>query len=217
MLQNHKFRAVQSSQRCVRSYVALKKMVRMCDKTDGVIPCVISVCSPSLNYPKVKNPSIVIDLSNKNIVIKCNKGPKRCLIDGQGMSRLFYGTNTTVTFRNIIFANGNAASRSGGALSIEGNSVVNIVNCALINNSAISAGAVSFNRSIVTISGQHASFIKNSGSRPPFEAFESRLILRDILFLDNAMTLYVSSVILLVSKDAVLHYVLQKYTNSSLM
>lgn len=56
-------------------------------------------------------------------------------IDAKGQSRIFYVNSTTVTLKNIIFINGNAFDKSGGAIYGYGDNL-RVINCTFINNNA---------------------------------------------------------------------------------
>lgn len=62
-------------------------------------------------------------------------------IDAKGQSRIFYVNSTTVTLKNIIFINGNAFDKSGGAIYGYGDNL-RVINCTFINNNASWGGAI---------------------------------------------------------------------------
>jgi hypothetical protein len=79
---------------------------------------------------------------------------ERCILDGQGISCIFYGINTTITFERIVFLNGTANDNDlhgyGGALFLE-NSTTSIIQSSFLYNKAIFGGAISIQKSIFTI------------------------------------------------------------------
>jgi predicted outer membrane repeat protein len=74
-----------------------------------------------------------IAISKNNIVIDGN-GHK---IDANGKSRIFNITGTTVTLKNIVFANGN--HNNGGAIRDYGDNL-RIINCTFMDNTAKNYG-----------------------------------------------------------------------------
>jgi predicted outer membrane repeat protein len=144
---------------------------------------------------KIIGGSHPINLSKKNIVFNClQTSSKRCMIDGQGLSRMFYGLNVNVTFYKIIFANG-YSSVSGGVIDIRRGSTVNLFNCTFVNNSATTGGAIMIKDTSFYMSGTQSSFINNTGYIPPLVGYSSNLTLYDTLFEGNSVTEYVSFVL----------------------
>ncbi|MDR0911406.1 MAG: hypothetical protein LBM96_02245, partial [Methanobrevibacter sp.] len=75
---------------------------------------------------------------NKNVTIKANG--TGAIINGDGQHRLFtIATGLNVKFINIKFFNGK--SGNGGALYCESGTLVNIIDCKFINNSATGSGS----------------------------------------------------------------------------
>jgi hypothetical protein len=99
---------------CVETEQQLIKQVKTCDKRMNEPSCLIDICAVRLRVSSSKDSVLNntdysgIDLSNKNIVFYCEKGSptKRCILDGKGFSRMFYGSSVNVTFVNFIFVNG---------------------------------------------------------------------------------------------------------------
>jgi hypothetical protein len=98
--------------RCVKSSVALRDTVRNCDSNVQKKPCRIDICKKRITTSRsvrrildqgMRNVSRSInqgiDLSNKRFYINCRVRQSRCIFDGEGLSRMFSGTNTTVTFQ----------------------------------------------------------------------------------------------------------------------
>jgi hypothetical protein len=184
---------------CVRSARALKKQVKNCrgNINDKENPCIINICSKVIKIANQlsinSSDNMGIDLTNKSILMSCRlRQPHRCKLDGQGLSRIFYGTNTTVTFRNIVFVNG-YSSTSGGAFMITNGSTVNAWNCSFVNNSASHGSAISVDKTELIIDGTKTSFINNTGDTPPLFLNASYLELTDALFKWNNATQYVST------------------------
>jgi hypothetical protein len=100
----------------------------------------------------LQNNTTGIDISNKNIIIQCtlSSGSKRCILDGSGLSRIFYGSNVNISFDKINFSNGSAAADDndgrGGALMIS-DSTVHLQQCAFFRNKAVDGGAISIRNS----------------------------------------------------------------------
>jgi hypothetical protein len=175
---------------CVTTYLTLRKQVGLCNNTLNMAPCDISICRAQIKMKSMVSGSHAMNISNKNIVINCQlKNNKRCMIDGQGLSRIFYGSNVAVTFRNIIFSNG-YSSISGGALYLS-KSFVNLFNCSFMNNSAASGGAIMIKKSTFYMTGTESSFINNTGNRPGLVGYSSDFYLYDTIFKGNKMTKYV--------------------------
>ena len=49
-----------------------------------------------------------IDISDRNIILDCMFSDGRCILDGGGVSRIFNGINSKLTFDRISFVNGSA-------------------------------------------------------------------------------------------------------------
>lgn len=177
---------------CVTTYKNLKNQVRMCNNTLEMAPCVINICRARIEMTKISGVPNPINLSNKNILINCQRRSyKSCMLDGKRLSSFFYGFNVDVTFHGMIFANGND-SGSGGALFIASDSLLNLVNCSFVNNSAAFAGAIDISTTTLHMSGSQSSFINNTGNAPALAGFISDLNLHDTLFEENIITEYVS-------------------------
>jgi hypothetical protein len=169
---------------CVTTYTALRKRVVSCNNAWNSFPCVITICKNRIHVKRRR--ARAIDISNKNILMNCQlQNSKRCKIDGRGISRIFYGSNTNVTFRNIIFMNGYSAN-GGGALLAKNGSTINLVNCSIVRSSALNGGAMKIQNSTLTVT--HSSFNNNDGSGPPLESYTSDLYLMHTLFVGNKRT-----------------------------
>jgi hypothetical protein len=158
--------------------------------------CTIDVCPVRLF---LDNSSVNgINLSNQNIVSNCQKScPKmRCIIDGQGVSRMFYGSRCNLTFQNFILTNG-FHRYEGGSIKEENNSLVSIVNCSFVNNTAPYGSAIIVNQSSLMINGVETSFVNNTGVGPPIQGFSSLVNISNAVFSDNNVSTKFSSAILL--------------------
>jgi hypothetical protein len=92
----------------------------------------------------------------------------RCIIDGQGVSRMFYGSSCNFTVQNFIFTNGFHRDE-GGSIKADNNSIISIVNCSFVNNTAPYGSAVIVNQSSLMIDGLETSFVNNTGVGPPIQ------------------------------------------------
>ena len=103
-----------------------------------------------------------IELDVDGLVIEGNGN----MIDGKGKSRIFIITGNNITLKNIIFKNGyahknydNLLNSSGGALLINHNIKLNVINCKFINNSSEDDGGAIDNKGELTI--QKSAFNQN--------------------------------------------------------
>lgn len=118
------------------------------------------------------------------------------MIDGQGLTQVFYGSNVTVTISSIVFTNGYSLI-SGGAFDLN-DSFVNLFNCSFLNNSAATDGAaIMIKNTTFYMTGTKSSFINNTGNSPALVAYSSDLDVYDVLFEGNKMTKYVRIVLIL--------------------
>jgi hypothetical protein len=87
---------------CVNNQNELQEAVNNCSNILFGKSCTIDICPVRLYMES--SSSNGINLSNKNIVFNCQKlCPKmRCIIDGQGISRMFYGSTCNFTVQNFI-------------------------------------------------------------------------------------------------------------------
>jgi predicted outer membrane repeat protein len=111
-----------------------------------------------------------INLSHLDITIVCElEDPtQRCILDGEGESRIFYGFNTTLTLIGFIFTNATAGTSIGGALSFHGDSIITIENSAFIENDAAYGGAIAVTNSTLLFPNSSSvefdhNFATNSG------------------------------------------------------
>jgi Hint module len=182
---------------CVVTTQELRKAVNNCYNGMNETLCLINICNNRLLMPAASISSKGIDLSNKNIYLRCDQecAPKRCILDGSSITRLFYGSNTNITFLNFIFANGFHPD-SGGAIKLENNSIVTMINCSFVNNSAPSGSAVQVNNSQLIVSGIETSLINNTGISPPLEVLSSYMNISHAVFAGNQVLEYLADILL---------------------
>jgi Hint module len=185
--------------KCVFMTKELTKAVNGCDKSMNETSCLIDICSNrlSLSASNLSSSNKGIDISNKNIYLRCDQecAPKRCILDGSGITRLFYGSNTNITFLNFIFANGFHPD-NGGAIKVENNSIVTMINCSFVNNSASSGSAVQVNNSQLIVRGIETSVINNTGISPPLVVLSSQMFISHAIFTGNQVSKYLADVLL---------------------
>jgi Hint module len=189
-------KAVEFCDGCVLTTKGLRKAVEDCDSGTNET-CLIDICSNRLPMSASSSSRKGIDLSNKNIYLRCDQqcAPKRCIFDGLGITRLFYGSNANITFLNFIFANGFHES-NGGAIKLENSSIATMINCSFVNNSALSGSAVQVNNSLLIVSGIETSLINNTGISPPLEVLSSQLNISQAVFADNQVSEYLADILL---------------------
>jgi Hint module len=186
-----------SQARCVLTTKDLIMAVKDCDKRMNETSCLIDICSNRLRMSESSSSYEGIDVSNKNIYLSCEQecAPKRCIVDGLGITRLFYGSNTNVTFLNFIFANG-FHPHNGGGIKLENNSIATIINCSFVNNSAPSGSAVQVNNSQLIVSGIKTSVVNNNGIGPPLELVSSHMNITQAIFAGNQVSEYLADILL---------------------
>lgn len=195
----HNTRRIQASGKCVRTATELKTAVSKGSTKINVCTSRIKLGSavrrldhsvPSLLLQKRRTRGI--DLSNKNIVFVCrNPMGRRCQLDGEGQTRIFYGNNATVTFLNIEFNNG-YNTQAGGALNMNKGSMVRLTNCSFSNNTATTGSAISVNNSNLVIDGIRSAIIDNKGNGAPISIHSSKANLENVLFRRNDRSKFVS-------------------------
>jgi hypothetical protein len=166
-----------SSTKCVTSSAALTKAVQ--SAKPGSTPTRITICTKKIPLGKysrrltntgsrfLQSNQTGIDISNKNILFNCKlRTPNtRCILDGLGESRIFYGFNANVTFDKIMFHNGSATEYdfdgSGGALLLRDSSV-RIKRCGFFHNKATFGGAVSISNSEVIVDNNIVGLMNHS-------------------------------------------------------
>jgi Hint module len=191
-------RKPQPQEVCVFTTKELTKTVKDCNKSMNETSCLIDICSNRILIAAPTNSSYKgIDLSNKNIYLRCDQecAPKRCILDGSGITRHFYGSNTNITFVNFIFANGFHPT-DGGAIKLENNSIATMINCSFVNNSAPSSSAVQLNNSQLIMSGIETSLINNTGISPPLEVLSSQMNISHAIFSGNQVSEYLADILL---------------------
>lgn len=171
---------------CIRDVISLKDQVNSCNNTWSGRSCIIMICSKRIQVPdeSSSNSSTGIDLTNKRLVIICKQRKARCRLDGMGQSRIFYGSNASVTFHNIIFANGYHKKR-GGAIMMKDDSNVTLWDCSFYNNTASFGSAISIDNTTLVVGGNRTTFINNNGNTPPLFIYSSKLELSEAVFSEN--------------------------------
>jgi Hint module len=182
-------------EKCIYERNELVQAVNSCMENVNETSCRIDICSIELLISSASRQAI--DISNKNILLRCDNecGTKRCILNGSGTTRMFYGSNTNITFLNIIFANGFHVD-NGGAIKLENNSNATMINCSFVNNSAHSGSAVQMNNSHLTVVGTETSFVNNTGIGPPLEVLSSHLNISNAVFADNQVSEFEADIIL---------------------
>jgi Hint module len=180
---------------CVMSEKDLMKEVTNCDKTMNETSCLIDICSIHLVINRSEHKGI--DLSHRNMIIGCEQTcpGKRCIIDGLGKTRLFYGSYMNVTFFNIIFING-YHYEEGGSMKMDNNSIASFINCSFVNNSAHLGSAIFVKQSNMTVIGSETSFINNTGTGPPLFVLSSHLNISNAIFAGSIVLEYHSDILL---------------------
>jgi Hint module len=181
---------------CVATRRELRNEVRNCEHKMNEPSCLIDVCSTKL--PIVDQASTDVnglDISTKNIVFNCEEScvSKRCIIDGMGISRMFYGSYTNITFQNFVFANG-YHTNDGGSMKMENNSIVTLVNCSFVNNTAPFGSALVVSDSVLIVEGVVTSIVNNTGTGPPIQVLSSHLNLSNAMFVNNKASEYVATI-----------------------
>lgn len=95
-------------------------------------------------------------MSNRNIIIVCKlPNPKqRCILDGQGISRIFYGANTSLHINGINFINASTPSPNAvgsAALSFHSSSNIIIKDSSFLYNTARYGGAIMISNSTLLL------------------------------------------------------------------
>jgi hypothetical protein len=141
-----------------------------------------------------------IDISNKNLIVTCRlRRQRQCILDAEGLTRIFHGSNTTVEFRNLKFANGYHPN-SGGALQLEGGSKATMTNCTFVNNTAPAGSTLSVHDTELILNGgggknNRTALITSKGNGAPIEMFSSKASLKNVYFAANKLSQYVSYII----------------------
>lgn len=88
-----------------------------------------------------------INVSNRTIKISCAlpNRHQRCILDGQGISRIFYGINATLHVSGFNFTNANGTM--GSALCFMKSSIVTVHDSSFLNNKATYGGAITVSNS----------------------------------------------------------------------
>lgn len=100
-----------------------------------------------------------IDISDKKIELRCFlPSPKRCILDAEGVSRIFYGSKTSFYAVKVDFMNAGNYEDSkygsgGGALQFVGGSKVSLRDCTFSACSADTGGAIQMVDSALTLKG----------------------------------------------------------------
>jgi hypothetical protein len=159
---------------CVATSNELQEAVNNCVMTTVGKSCNIDACEGRLQINTSSREGI--NISNKNIILNCQIlcPTKRCVIDGLGKYRMFYGSGYNLTVQNFIFINGFHRSTGGSIWAIQ-NSFITVVNCSFVNNTAIHGSAVVVKNSSLTIEGLETSIVNNTGIGPPIQVLSSQL------------------------------------------
>lgn len=99
-----------------------------------------------------------INMSHRNIKLRCRlpNRTQRCILDGEGITRIFYGTNTTLSIRGFNFTNALAWNSYGASLSFHDNSVITISDSSFIDNEARYGGAITVTNSTLILDATEA-------------------------------------------------------------
>jgi hypothetical protein len=118
-----------SNSSCATTDRDLRFAVRNSNARNSTQPTLITICTEIIIILWLG-----INISNRHLIIECSVvDPKSsCTLDAKGVSRIFRGSNTTITFRNIYFTNG-FHKYSGGAVELV-DSIAVFVNCTFENN-----------------------------------------------------------------------------------
>jgi hypothetical protein len=129
-------RMMQTNVSCIKNFIELRRaMVRSSSSTLAQPghrhTRHITLCD-RIDIVTMRNGGI--DVSNRSFHISCAlPASSYCLIDLHHHSRLFFGTQTNLTFHNIIFQNG-YHNHSGGLMLIQNQSSLSFTNCVFQNN-----------------------------------------------------------------------------------
>jgi hypothetical protein len=91
-----------------------------------------------------------INLSNRKITFVCVlKRNQRCILDAEGNSRLFYGTNTQLRMTGFVLFNASSDDKDmgGSALSFFGSSKIELYKTTVSHNNAQLGGAIMLSNS----------------------------------------------------------------------
>jgi Hint module len=194
---------------CVASDLDFRKEIKRCKQTMNDVSCQIEVCRFILPE-KGSNVSVFntsnnngIDITNMNIIFSCEESClSKCVFDGWGRYRLFYGSSANVTFYNFIFSNG-LHPTNGGAIKVENNSILNLINCSFVNNSAPFGSAVYVSNSKLYVNGIESNIVNNTGISPPFEVVSSQMNMSHAVFAGNTASEYQAAILLY---DSIVNY-----------
>jgi hypothetical protein len=181
---------------CIGTDADLRKAVSALSTDRSKPATMITLCS-RIKISKAKNAKneTGIDLSRKNIEFRClNTRGRRCVLDGQSASRIFYGNGTTLKLNSFDFINGNVVplvDKNGydrrdyaSALAFGGNSSIVVNQCSFRNNRN---GTIYVVDSVVTLRGNSSSpmiFFNNTAN-----AYSALYAVRSTV---RAMTGYIS-------------------------
>lgn len=181
-------------QPCVTSGYELINAVDNCNLKENGPSCSIGICGSRLQIDCSSNNGI--NISNMNIKLRCQKvcPTQQCILDGMGVSRIFYGSNSGLTVTDdIIFANG-FHPENGGAIKFD-RSVVNVVICSFVNNTAPFGSAVIVNNSMLTVDGLETTIVNNTGTGPPIEILSSQFNISTAIFAGNNISEYDATIL----------------------
>lgn len=120
---------------CIDNETTLKAAVDEAPDTQGDPQSVITMCADA----EIDLTS-EIDLTGKQLLLKCEAGSTNCTINGNGSTRLFSAKSTstsTLTFETITFKGGSVTGDDGGAFFLESADVA-FDTCHFSDNKAVS-------------------------------------------------------------------------------
>lgn len=141
---------------CVVDETGFRKAIMMASTTR------IDICVPFMNIdasiPNSNTTYQGIYLQNKRqLLIRCNTTTPPCIINAQGLSRHFYTNQSNITFRDIIFQNGNSRKdivqqKDGGVLYTDKSSI-RFERCQFIYNIGSDGGVIASTSSRIEFIG----------------------------------------------------------------
>jgi predicted outer membrane repeat protein len=120
-----------------------------------------------------------IDLSGVSATFRCfnllNLFGQRCVISGNGSSRIFFGTPKSAEFQGLVFESANAGSGDGGVMKFTSGAIV-ISNSRFNNNKATNGGAIDVSGNNTTLSITGTTFSGNSAQVRNYKTKQQALI-----------------------------------------
>lgn len=156
---------------CISTDRQIRDAVKLApNPTASTKPLLINVCRPLvvIDGTKKENGISGINLSNRYIDLRCQLSVphQRCVLNGNGKSRIFYGNNTKLIVTGIDFVNASSKGkdsdpiRIGSALTFDKKSSITLNQCFLNNN-------VGYEASAISIAGKSNLILKGSNSANP--------------------------------------------------